>query len=187
MNFLVMVGNFMGDWVRGSLQSLELRYPPEIVKGITMHRFIDSFTDANPITNKSIKKMRPLYGKYAGVVVDVLYDYFLAKNWMLYCSQDLQQYCSKFYDYCIEYYDYLPQKLQMQVPHLIISNRLASYARLEGISAALKTMEFTTSLPKHTDCAVEVFVDNYHDFQEEFTEFFDKICDAVEKKFDVVL
>ena len=180
-----MVGNFMGDWVRGSLQSLSLIYPSEIVKGITMHRFIDSFTDSNPTTAKSIQRLRPLYGKYAGVVVDVLYDYFLAKNWMLYCKEDLQVYCSRFYDYCIKYYDILPKKLQMQVPHLIISNRLASYARLEGISAALKTMEFTTSLPKNSEKAMDVFVENFHDFQLEFTDFFNQIKQEISQKYGI--
>ena len=42
---LVKIGNFMADGVHGN-KFLELH--SEIQKGIVLHRFIDTFTDAHP-------------------------------------------------------------------------------------------------------------------------------------------
>ena len=68
----------MGDFVKGSDYE---NYPIEIKNGILLHRQIDSFTDAHPIVLKSKKRLHTHYGHYSGIVVDIFYDHFLAKNW----------------------------------------------------------------------------------------------------------
>jgi acyl carrier protein phosphodiesterase len=50
----------------------------KIQNGITLHRAIDTFTDAHPVFRESTK-VTFRYHHYAGVIVDVFYDHFLAK------------------------------------------------------------------------------------------------------------
>ena len=38
-------GNFLGDFVKGNPDGL---FPREIVQGIRLHRYVDSFTDKHP-------------------------------------------------------------------------------------------------------------------------------------------
>ena len=83
-NDLIKIGNFMADGIRG--KQFE-NYHPEIQKGIILHRFIDTFTDAHPVFRQSTKKLHENYHHYAGVIVDVFYDHFLAKNWNLYSDE----------------------------------------------------------------------------------------------------
>jgi acyl carrier protein phosphodiesterase len=45
-------------------------YPQEIQNGITLHRAIDTFTDAHPFLEK-VPKVTFRYHHYAGVIVDV--------------------------------------------------------------------------------------------------------------------
>jgi acyl carrier protein phosphodiesterase len=48
---------------------------------IILHRAIDTFTDAHPVLDE-VLKLHSRYHHYAGVIVDVFYDHFLAKNWV---------------------------------------------------------------------------------------------------------
>jgi acyl carrier protein phosphodiesterase len=77
-NDLLKIGNFMADSIRGNQY---LQYPDEIKKGILLHRFIDTFTDAHLIYRKSKHRLHEKYGHYSGVIMDIVYDHFLAKNW----------------------------------------------------------------------------------------------------------
>ena len=72
------IGNFIADAVKGKKYTT---YPQKIQEGIILHRKIDSFTDAHPIVKKSASRLFSKYGHYNSVIVDILYDHFLAKNW----------------------------------------------------------------------------------------------------------
>lgn len=80
-NEMITIGNFMADGIRGETYK---KYPVDIQKGILLHREIDTFTDAHPIVRQSTKRLHKNYGHYSGVIVDILYDHFLAKNWSAY-------------------------------------------------------------------------------------------------------
>jgi acyl carrier protein phosphodiesterase len=46
---------------------------------------------------RSTKKLHSRYHHYAGVIVDVFYDHFLAKNWTTYSNENLSDYITAFY------------------------------------------------------------------------------------------
>src|SRR5690606_38990711 len=83
----IIIGNFIGDFVKGAKMD---DYPPEVTKGIKLHREIDFFTDNHPVVMKSKDKLRVKHGHYAGVVVDMFYDHFLAVDWESYHPQPLK-------------------------------------------------------------------------------------------------
>ena len=184
-NELTQVGNFVGDWVKGSLISVNAKYPPEMALGIRMHRFIDCFTDSSPIAARSIALLRPVLGKYAGVATDVIYDHFLAKNWNRYSNDSLDSFAKRFYSSCIKYYDILPKNLQPLIPHLIISNRLKSYYNIKGVEAAFKIMENKTSFPAKTDVTIAELENNYETIENDFKQFFSEITSVVTREFGI--
>ena len=184
-NALTQVGNFVGDWVKGSMISVNAKYPPEMALGIRLHRFIDSYTDSHPTAARSIALFRPVLGKYAGVAVDVIYDHFLAKDWEKYSTIDLDLFAQNFYSSCIRYYDILPKNLQPLIPHLIISNRLKSYYNIKGVAAAFKIMEGKTSFPAKTDETIDTLNENYDAIGNDFDQFFQSILGAVSKEFGI--
>ncbi len=77
-NDFLKIGNFMADSIKGTDYE---KFPLEIKKGILLHLHIDSFTDSNLIYRKSKHRLHEKYGHYSGVIMDILYDHFLAKNW----------------------------------------------------------------------------------------------------------
>ena len=92
-NDLIKIGNFMADGIRGNDY---LKFPDDVKKGILLHRQIDTFTDLNPIYRKSKHRLHAKYGHYSGVIMDILYDHYLAKNWSN-CGQLNANYISKLY------------------------------------------------------------------------------------------
>ena len=65
----------ISDYVKGKTK---FDYPVGIQKGIHLHRLIDEFTDAHPVTAKAKSFFRPQYRLYSGAFIDVVYDHFLA-------------------------------------------------------------------------------------------------------------
>ena len=69
------MGNMISDFVKGKRK---YDYPEQIQQGIAVHREIDRFTDTHPVTKEAKEIFRPSYRLYAGSLMDVIYDHFLA-------------------------------------------------------------------------------------------------------------
>lgn len=182
---LLKLGNFMADGIKGKQYQT---YRPQLQKGILLHRSIDSFTDSHPIVKQSTKRLHPKYSHYSGVIVDILYDHFLAKNWKKYHRKPLAPYVEDFYDLLDEHFELLTPSIQRMVPHMIADNWLLSYAEISGIATVLYNMNRRTKNISRMDRAVEDLQLHYHDFENEFTLFFDELkafCSNRIKELDI--
>ena len=174
-----MVGNFMGDFVRG--RNLHEQFEPRIVKGIELHRAIDEFTDKHPVVSQSKIRLRPKYRHYAPVIVDVFYDHFLARNWNTYHTQDLLQYAHQAYQTLREFDDILPDRLKQMLPYMINGNWLLNYAQVEGIQRALTGMARRTPFDSKMDESVNDLRQHYAEFKAEFESFFPELVQFCEE------
>ena len=168
----VRLGNFIGDYVKGNRFSL---YPPEIRKGILLHRQIDSFMDEHPLSHASAELFRARYTRFSRVIIDVVYDHYLAKNWDKYSDQSLHDFVNDVHKLFITNYFILPPQVRQFLPFLIRSRRMENYQHLSGIEKTLKIMANHTVLPDHSAWAVEQIVKNDRQLQEQFTGFFEDI------------
>lgn len=175
----ITIGNFVADGIKGKRY---LKYPQQIMKGILLHRAIDSYTDSHKIVHQSTKRLHENYGHYSGVIVDILYDHFLAKNWTKYCDQPLDEYVENFYELLRENYTQLPARIQRMMPYMIADNWLLSYATVEGISKILVQMNIRTKGISKMDKAVVELKEYYNEFEAEFTAFFDELIAYCEQK-----
>lgn len=175
----IIIGNFIADAVKGKRY---LNYPPLISKGIKLHREIDTFTDAHPIFRQSTAKLHKNYSHYSGVIVDVLYDHFLAKNWSAYHDQPLEEFVENFYKIISENFTRLPARIQRLTPYMIADNWLLSYASVEGIGKILSQMNVRTNGVSQMNKAVIDLKEHYEEFEKEFTLFFKEIIVFTEKK-----
>lgn len=171
-NDLIKIGNFMADGIRG--KQFE-NYHPEIQKGIILHRFIDTFTDAHPVFRQSTKKLHENYHHYAGVIVDVFYDHFLAKNWNLYSDEKLEDYTERFYKSLHENYTILTLKTQNLLPYMTKYNWLVSYQTVEGINRILTQMDSRTNNQSKMRFSTHELEEYYPEFEAEFTVFFEEL------------
>ncbi len=171
-NDLIKIGNFMADGIRGKqFQS----YPFEIQKGIILHRAIDTFTDAHPIFRQSTKRLHNNYHHYAGVIVDIIYDHFLAKNWSKYSDEKLEDFVENFYKSLFDNKQLLSERVNRIMPVLIEENWLVSYKTIDGIKHILTQMDRRTKNQAKMQFATQELLEFYSEFENEFTEFFKEL------------
>ncbi|MDP4186595.1 MAG: ACP phosphodiesterase [Bacteroidota bacterium] len=173
------IGNFVGDYVKG--RDYE-KYPLQIKNGIILHRNIDSYTDNHPVVKLSKAHFITRYHKFSGVIVDILYDHFLAKDWDRFSDQPLHEFLQDFHQLIIEHSDILPIGVKSILPFFILDNWVDTYLTIEGIEKIFILMSKNTSLPYENNYAVEVLKNNYEALRKEFYEFFPQIIKYVEEK-----
>ncbi|MDF1575986.1 MAG: ACP phosphodiesterase [Bacteroidales bacterium] len=178
----IIVGNFMGDYVKGKSY---LDYPEQVMKGILIHRDIDSFTDMHQITRISKQRVASRYHKYAGIITDIFYDHFLASLWDNYSNLALRDFVNRTYDLLKRNYKVLPDAIKRWFPTFLENNWMMAYTTVDGIELVLERMSANTSLPDHSAFAVEVLRDQYSLFMDDFLQFFPLIIEFLEEKYKI--
>ncbi|RZJ68221.1 MAG: DUF479 domain-containing protein [Flavobacterium sp.] len=171
-NDLIKIGNLMADGVRG--KEYETMHP-EIQKGILLHRGIDTFTDSHPIFRQSTKRLHEKYHHYAGVIVDIFYDHFLAKNFAAYSHVKLDIYVNAFYESLKQNYELLNDKTRDMMPYMIKHNWLWNYQFVDGIERILTQMDQRTRNDSKMRFSTAELKEFYADFENEFTTFFEDL------------
>jgi acyl carrier protein phosphodiesterase len=90
----LQVGGLLGDFVKGPLRG---RYPAGVEAGIRRHRRIDALCGELPAIRGLIASVEPPWRRYAGIVVDVLFDHLLAQQWTQFHHRPLAEVCAHFY------------------------------------------------------------------------------------------
>jgi acyl carrier protein phosphodiesterase len=175
----ITIGNFIADSIKGNKYK---HFPEPIQKGILLHRAIDTFTDAHPTVRKSTKRLHANYSHYSGVIVDIFYDHFLAKNWERYCETPLDTYVDNFYALLEDNYPILPENIKRMMPYMIADNWLLGYAGMEGISKVLTGMNRRTKNRSQMHFAIVDLEEHYSEFEREFTLFFDELIPYSKQK-----
>ncbi|MDP3313476.1 ACP phosphodiesterase [Lutibacter sp.] len=165
----ILIGNFIADAVKGNKY---LNYTKEVQLGILLHREIDTFTDNHPFVKISKRRLNPQYRHYKGIIIDIFYDHFLAKNWQLYSQIPLEIYAEETYLFLQKNSEKLPAKVQQFLPFMIEYNWLVSYALVEGIEEVLKGMNRRTKGISKMDLAINDLKLNYQEFEQDFQSFF---------------
>jgi acyl carrier protein phosphodiesterase len=178
-NTHLMVGNFIGDFIKGR-SALE-KFEAAIIKGVELHRAIDAFTDIHPVVTQSKNRLRPKYRHYSGVIVDVFYDHFLAKNWNVYHPDPLPDFAEQAYKIIGSFDSILPTEVKQMLPYMVTGNWLVNYSRVEGIHRALSGMASRTPYLSKMDEAVGDLEKNYQDFKDEFDLFFPELSEYCEE------
>lgn len=178
-NDSITIGNFIADGIRGKKYQ---KYPQDIQTGILLHRHIDTFTDAHKTVRVSTKRLHKNYGHYSGVIVDILYDHFLAKNWSNYSKIPLEEYINNFYTMLQDNYKILPARIQKMMPNMIADNWLLNYASIEGITTVLEGMNRRTNNRSQMHLAVNELQEFYKEFEDEFASFFEELIQFSAKK-----
>jgi len=156
-----------------------------VKKGILIHRDIDSFTDMHQITRLSKQRVASRYHKYAGIIIDIFYDHFLASLWDSYSNLPLNEFVNRTYDLLKRNYKVLPDSIKRWFPTFLENNWMMAYTKVDGIELVLERMSANTSLPDHSAFAVEVLRDQYSLFKEDFLQFFPLIVHFLEEKYEI--
>lgn len=179
-NKFVMIGNFIADAVKGNSYT---KFPEQVQSGILLHRFIDTYTDNHPLFRSSKRRLQAKYDKFSGVIVDIYYDHFLARDWNEYSAIDLRDFVSEAYSTLINHFFLLPARSKRILPFMVSQNWLVGYANFKDLDRVFKGM--SNRVRKYNsgmEHAVDDLKRDHQLFHEEFSAFFPELSDYVEAK-----
>lgn len=168
----VIVGNFMGDAVKGRDLS---RFPTGIERGLRLHRAIDSFTDGHPIQQQGRERAHGHAGRYASVVMDLFYDHVLAVHWEEFHPEPLQRFSARMYELLLRNEARMPERTRRMLPYMVQGDWLTSYATLEGIGRALEGLSHRVPEGGPMRGAERILQEHLNLYTEEFKGFLPEI------------
>lgn len=170
----LLVGNFMGDFVKGGLEE---RFTKRVRQGVRLHRMIDSYAEQNPWFRGSKQRLDPGYGLYRGAMVDMFYDYFLVNSWQHWSDESFDRFLVRTRSVIDRHQEVLPDELHRFIPALF-EELLPSYGTTAGIGAALSRLSRRLSRAnplagseRELLCHHEALYDDFRQFTPDMLDF----------------
>lgn len=179
----ILLGNFIADAVKGNKK---LDYNPTIQQGIALHRKIDEFTDNHWVVRQSIGRVKQHFSRFSGVVVDIYYDHFLARNWHEYDNRELPVFAAHVYGILTRNVFILPHRTKRLLPFLVSQNWLTAYADFSGLQYVFYGMDRKTGRISGMDKAIEVLKQNYGGLHDDFKLFYPELTEYAKAQLKLI-
>ncbi|MBU4537394.1 MAG: ACP phosphodiesterase [Weeksellaceae bacterium] len=170
-----IVGQFLEDFIRNRDR---FTFPEKIGEGITLHRAIDTFTDAHPEIHEAKKIFSPLVRLYSGAFVDVAFDYFLANSLP---DKALLNHSQRVYRVLRNHEKFLPENFLRMLDRMEKDNWLYHYREDWGIKFSLQNVLNKAKYLEKDTAVFEVFLHNKPQLQKHFDQFFPDVMKEAEK------
>ena len=164
-----IVGQFLEDFIRNKER---FNFPKDIQDGITLHRAIDTFTDAHPAIHEAKKVFSPLVRLYAGAFVDVSMDYFLATDFKLHSLNGWKKHSLNIYRVLNENLHYFPETFKRMLTKMEQDDWLFNYREDWGIKFSIQNVLNKAKYLEKDIPVFEAFLDNKNILQNCYNEFF---------------
>ncbi len=129
----LIAGALEGDYRKGRLRG---ELPDSIERGVRLHRAVDAFTDDHP----DIARLRQAFPsglrRYAGIVIDISFDHFLARHWARYSPVDRQTFNQAVYATLRDAHGELSAPAQRMSLRMAQIDLLDHYFQWETVSAS---------------------------------------------------
>lgn len=180
----ILVGNMISDFVKGKKQ---FDYSAGIQKGITLHRFIDEFTDDHPSTKDAKEVFRSDYRLYAGAFTDVVYDHFLAIDANEFTDTLLLSFTQTTYHQLTNYTSVFPERFQKMFPYMQQQNWLYNYRFRWGIERSFGGVVRRSAYLTESSKAFELFEIHYDFLKECYKKFFPAVKQHAREKLNQLM
>jgi acyl carrier protein phosphodiesterase len=164
-----LLGHLLGDFVKGRTMDA---YSQRIQAAIRFHRKIDSYCDRHPVTRMSRNRIGPLRRRFAGILVDVGYDHFLARHWHRFHSGSLSAFTQSVYAALQQDRTPLPKGFKAVLSRMIAHDWLGSYIHLDKVALALDRIAGRLSRGERFAGGIADIQANYRGLETDFLTFF---------------
>tara|TARA_R110002096_G_scaffold273422_9_gene467282 strand:- start:21284 stop:21898 length:615 start_codon:yes stop_codon:yes gene_type:complete len=176
-----IAGAFLGDFIRGSVSD-HVDLPLEMRNGITLHRRVDAFTDSHSIWQRSAERLAPERRRLAGIIIDVIYDHYLCRNWDDFSQDSLPDFVGRCYTSLLSRTQFMEVEPRRVVRRMQEHDWLNSYLDPNGIALAFRRLSLRSKALVGIERAAEDFEANYDLFQSDFLEYYPKLQNFAERE-----
>ncbi|MCD8539411.1 MAG: acyl carrier protein phosphodiesterase [Leadbetterella sp.] len=157
--------------------------PADVKTGLRLHRHIDTFTDSDKEMGACKQLFYPGFGKYSPVVVDVILDHFLHKNWEVFAEEEFDVFKNRVYRSLTTCYtEWQPPALQALVRSMVQHDWLKDYIHFSGVEKALSSLNRRVRQVDLTG-AVPVMKQHYDEIDHLFLGFFKRLKTSCDTEF----
>ncbi len=169
-----LIGHLLGDFVKGAAIN---GYDHVIQDAIRFHRKIDSFSDAHEFTRASRNRIGPQWRRFAGIMVDVCYDHFLALGWHRFSDEPLPVFVRRVYADLQAHRACMPDAAERVLMRMVSYDWLGSYQDINKVGVALDRIAGRLTQGERFLGAISDIQANYQGLQEDFFSFFPELID----------
>ena len=174
----LLVGGLLGDYIKGRLKG---EYKAAIEAGIKLHRSIDAFTDKHEVTRLSQSRFAPRFRRVSGIMTDIIYDHFLAKNWEIYHELELQRFSDRTFHILFDNEEHLTEPASKAVKGMHAANTIPRYVDELFIDRSLKYLSLKLSRDNPLSEGFEQFLNNKAELEADFGIFFPALITFVDQ------
>ena len=171
---MLLTGNMVADHIKGRKPLALL--PKGIADGVVLHRKIDAFADDHPAVSRAKIWFRDPYRLYAGPILDILWDHFLANDPSAFPAEDdLKQFTLDTYGLLETTDEWHPDIFRNYFPHMKAHNWLFHYRNLPGARRSLEGLSRRALYIPPIQEAYEIFIGRYYQLSQCYFELIDDL------------
>ena len=126
----IRAGNVCADLVKGRIDDT---VPPGIATGVALHRAIDRYTDRHHAFRSCLGRIAPPRRRYARVIVDIFFDYCLARCWTDYSTMRFDVFVEHVCTQVERQASVIPVRDRARLERMLESRWLGLYATRSGL------------------------------------------------------
>ena len=154
-----------------------------MLHAVALHRRIDSFSDHHPVFKRSVSRVTPELRRYAGVLIDLFYDHFLARAWPRLEDEPLTDFSGRVYAVLDRHAPLLPANMRPFAEAISRDDWLAGYEQAENVDRALRGLARRRNVAPLTAGHAEL-MRNYAGFEADFEEFLEALVSYADEARD---
>jgi acyl carrier protein phosphodiesterase len=128
----LLAGGLEGDYIKGPLRGA---LPPDLERGITLHRAIDAYTDDHPLIRQLRRELPEGLRRYAGILIDLSFDHYLSLHWSKFSDIPLPHFNSGVYRTLLAHEFVLSEGARKMLVRLVEYDVLNLYTQWETVLA----------------------------------------------------
>lgn len=166
------VGSLLGDFMRGVDPS---RLPFEVQLGLQHHWKVDAFTDKHPEVLASKRLFSTQRRRFAGIILDVLYDHYLLVHWERFTHASQPGFIRDVYADLERGQPLMPVHMARVTRKMVEHDWFTSYQNLDNIGYALDRIAGRIRFANQFHGAIAEVKEHRQTLEQRFLVFFPEL------------
>ncbi|MDN3637888.1 ACP phosphodiesterase [Simiduia curdlanivorans] len=175
----MQVGGFLGDWLKGPIESHRVHWAKPVLQGVALHRRIDAWVDAQTEIQSALALLGGKHRRIAGPVIDIAFDHYLAKHFSQYHQQLLADFCQRAFTHLNQHEPSMPEQAQLFLRRAQSHRLFERYAERDTYLSVVGSLRRRISKPELLDGIEHQLIKQDQALEAIFHLFYPRLCRQV--------